>query len=81
MTKNEAIVTVRELDRQYDEKGKEARFWAKEYRLAGTASKYVKASQKPVIESRYEKALADQDLIWKQMSDLMTKFKIELEDL
>ena len=77
MTKTEAIKALAELDRRFVEKGVEAQFWGKEYRLAGTASKYVKASQKPVIEAHYNKAREEQDAIWEQMIALMNKYDID----
>ena len=81
MTKTEAIKELAELDRAYDDVTREAWFWGKEYRLAGSASTYVKASQKPVIEARIQKARDKGDAIWSQMSALMEKFEIGAEDI
>jgi hypothetical protein len=77
MTKTQAIEELAKLDSAYTDKLREARFWAKEYRLAGTASKYVKASQKPVIEAHYNRACQDQDAIWEQMVALMETYDID----
>lgn len=75
MNRNEALAEIVKLDKAYTEKGKEARFWAKEYYLAGSASKYVKASQKPVILENRQKALDEQDAIWKKMEVILDKFE------
>ena len=81
MTKTQAIKELTELDRRYDDKGAEARFWGNEYRLAGSASKNVKASQKPIIEARYQTARADQEVIWNKMTELMDTYGIGADDL
>lgn len=75
MNRQEALAEIKKLDKAYTEKGKEAQFWGNEYRLAGSASKYVKASQKPVILERRQKALDEQDAIWKQMSAILDQFE------
>lgn len=77
MTKTQAIEELAKLDSAYTDKLREARFWAKEYRLAGTASTYVRASQKPVIEAHYNRACQDQDAIWDQMVALMETYDID----
>jgi hypothetical protein len=81
MTKTQAIKELTELDRLYDDKGAEARFWGNEFRLAGSASKSVKASQKPIIEARYQTARADQEVIWNKMTELMETYGIGADDL
>jgi hypothetical protein len=81
MNKIEAIQELSKLDRARIEKLKEADFWANEYRLAGSASKYVRASEKPTIARRYNKANADEQAIWAQMVDLMDSYGIGPKDL
>jgi hypothetical protein len=80
-TKSEAIAELQILDGMYDRKGQEARFWDNEYRLAGTASTYVKASDKPSIEARYQKARDEQEVIWGKMVELMDAYGIGADDL
>lgn len=75
MNRKEALAEIAKLDKAYTEKGKEAQFWGNEFRLAGSASKYVKASQKPVILERRQKALDERDAIWKQMAIILDKFE------
>ena len=81
MTKTQAIKELAILDRQYDDKGSEARFWGNEYRLAGSASPYVKASEKPNIEARYQKARDEQEVIWAEMVKLMETYGIGADDI
>lgn len=81
MNKAQAITELAKLDRQYDDKGKEARFWGNEYRLAGSASTYVKASDKPRIEARYQKARDEQEVIWQNMVKLMEQYNIGPDDM
>jgi len=81
MTKEQAITKLRELDKAFDDAFKESRFWSKEYRLAGSASTYVKASQKPVIETHYQRALNKQDLIWGEMEQIMDYYGIGVDDI
>jgi len=80
-TKAEAIEELRILDGMYDRKGEEARFWGNEYRLAGSASTYVKATDKPNIEARYQKARDEQEVIWAKMVELMDAYGIGAGDL
>lgn len=80
-TKSEAITELRILDGMYDNKGQEARFWAGEARLASTASKYVRASQKPALEAKYHEARAEQEVIWAKMVELMDAYGIGADDL
>lgn len=81
MNKAQAITELAKLDRQYDDKGKEARFWGNEYRLAGSASTYVKSSDKPTIEARYQKARDEQEVIWAKMVELMDTYGVGADDL
>ena len=80
-SKSEAIEELRILDGMYDRKGEEARFWGNEFRLAGSASTYVRASQKPTIMTRYQKARDEQEVIWGKMVELMNAYDIGADDL
>ena len=77
MTKNEAIRKLNELDDAYTEKMREGQFWAREYHLAGTASPYRKASEKPVLEGLIQKAADDREAIWAKMVELMDAYGID----
>lgn len=80
MDKEQVISTLAKLDVKYEEKGREARFWAREIYLAGTASKYVKASSRPVLEARYKKAREEEEALWKEIESLMEEFAITVDE-
>ena len=81
MNKSEAIANIAKLDKLMGEANEESRFWRKEYYLAGTASTYVSASQKPTIENRIHEADQKEDGYWNQITELLETFKIELSEI
>ena len=81
MNKSEAISNIARLDQLMGKANEESRFWRREYYLAGTASKYVRASEKLSIENRIHEADQKEDGYWNQITELMETFKIELSEL
>lgn len=81
MTRQQAIMELQLLDIAYKGYFEEAQFWANEIRLSKTASPYVKASERPVLEARYQKARDEQEVTWQNMVKLMEQYNIGPDDM
>jgi hypothetical protein len=81
MNKTEAIAKLQELDNLYTAKSEELDYWGKEYRLAGSSSKYVKASSKPMILVAITSLKNERQAIWHKIEAIMDEFGIDAHSI